>query len=133
MIVNGTVKGTKRQQAIDDFQEVDSINKFIGNIEAAGEGIDGLQNVCSNMVFIEYPWQPGMYRQATDRLHRMGQTLPVTIWNIVADNTMEVKFVKLLETKAKNFDNIIDGVEDEDETGESGIFKELLMELKEKK
>lgn len=120
--VDGSVTGDKRQDAIDLFQDDDDILIFNGQFEAAGEGVDGLQNVCSNILFVEYPWQPGLYLQACDRLHRMGQDNAVMIYNSIVSGTIEEKFVYLLEEKARNFNAVIDGVDIDD----AGMFKDLL-------
>ncbi len=46
---------------------------FIGQDQTAGTGINGLQQVCSTMVFAEWSWVPGDTNQRVRRLARTGQ------------------------------------------------------------
>lgn len=47
---------------------------FLGQGQAAGTGINGLQEVCSTAVDVEPSWVPGETQQKLDRLDRMGST-----------------------------------------------------------
>jgi len=107
--VDGSVTGVKRQKAIDDFMSKKEVEVFLGNIIASGTGIDGLQKVCSNMVFFEYPWNPSQYVQARDRINRIGQKSKVAIWNLVSKDTIEEDILAILDSKQKIFDKLIDG------------------------
>ena len=55
--------------------------------EAAGEGIN-LQ-FCHLMVNYDIPWNPNRLEQRMGRIHRIGQTDDVHIFNLVATNTRE--------------------------------------------
>ena len=126
--VDGSVTGTKRQKAIDDFMNNDSVEVFLGNIIASGTGIDGLQRVCSNIVFFEYPWNPSQYAQARDRINRIGQKSKVSVWNLVSKDTIEEDILAILDSKQKIFDELIDG------KGKKGKdpLKLLINKMKEK-
>jgi SNF2 family DNA or RNA helicase len=121
--IDGSVSHKKRQEAVELFQETD-VPLFIGNIQAAGVGIT--LTATSHACFAEYPWSPGLYSQACDRVHRIGQKSAVTIWNLVASNTIEVDMVQMLENKAKMFNAVIDGNIEED----NGLFMDLINKLK---
>jgi SNF2 family DNA or RNA helicase len=43
----------------------------------AGAGLDGLQAVCSTVVFGELDWSPGIHDQCVGRVDRFGQNVPV--------------------------------------------------------
>lgn len=66
-----------KQKRIDDFVNKWKPRVFIGQIQAAGVGIDGLQKVCNNILFIEASWTPSDNLQAIGRIRRHGQTRPV--------------------------------------------------------
>ena len=53
---------------------------LIGTIGAMGQGYDGLQKVSRIVIFIDRDWSPGIMDQAEDRLHRMGQEHPVSVY-----------------------------------------------------
>lgn len=50
----------------------------VATIDSCGVGVDGLQHVASNGIFHAIDWVPTKTAQAEARLHRIGQTLPIT-------------------------------------------------------
>lgn len=75
VVYHGGMNDTQKQEAVKSFCRVaDRREVFIGQIAAAGVGINGLQEVCSTVVFAELSWVPGEMAQAIDRCHRIGQT-----------------------------------------------------------
>jgi SNF2 family DNA or RNA helicase len=54
-------------------------------------------------------WNPAVENQASDRAHRIGQTRPVTIYRLVAENTIEQKIVKLHAHKRALADSLLEG------------------------
>ena len=95
--LDGHSKTTERQNAIDSFQNNPNIKLFVGNIKAAGECIT--LTAASNVAFIELPWTPGEIDQCADRCHRIGQYKNVTIYYLLAINTVDEKIANLLDSK----------------------------------
>lgn len=62
---------------------------FIGVIQAAAEGIDGLQRSCDTAIFLDRSWSTIKNKQAEDRLHRDGQKNAVQIIDVMARNTLD--------------------------------------------
>ena len=75
--LSGDTPGHLRQAHIDKFQNDPTCRVFLGNIAAAGTGVDGLQNVCDEAIFVEQDWVPSSNAQAIMRLCRIGQKNPV--------------------------------------------------------
>ena len=73
-IYHGGLNDKQKQAAVERFVNDKDCGVFIGQIQAAGTGINGLQRVCSDVVFAELTWVPGEMAQAVDRCHRIGQT-----------------------------------------------------------
>jgi SNF2 family DNA or RNA helicase len=62
------------------------------NPRSGGVGVDGLQAVCSHVVFAESVTTPGLFEQAISRLHRSGQTArTINIYLLTALGTVAVK------------------------------------------
>ena len=96
--VDGKKSPLARQKAVDDFIENDKVRIFIGNIQAAGTGLDGLQKVCSRCFLAEPDWVPAQNEQAVSRLDRFGQENPVSAEIFVAPGSISEKIlVKALE------------------------------------
>lgn len=98
VLVNGRKSATARQKAVDDFIKDDKVRVFIGNIQAAGTGLDGLQKVCSRCYLVEPDWVPAQNEQAVSRLDRIGQENLVSAEIFVAPGSISEKIlVKALE------------------------------------
>ena len=54
-------------------------------------------------------WNPAVEDQASDRAHRIGQQRPVTVYRLVAENTIEEKIVKLHQFKRDLADSLLEG------------------------
>ena len=72
---------------------------FIGVIQAAAEGVDGLQHSTDTAIFLDRAWSTVKNKQAEDRLHRGGQKDTVTIIDIMAHNTLDFGRKQRLENK----------------------------------
>ena len=53
-------------------------------------------------------WNPAIEEQAFDRVHRIGQTKPVTIHRIMIKNSIELKILKLQEKKRQTAYDALD-------------------------
>lgn len=96
--VDGGKSANARQKAVDDFTGKDNVRVFIGNIQAAGTGLDGLQHVCSKCYLAEPDWVPAQNEQAVSRLDRIGQKEIVSAEIFVAPGSISEKIlVKALE------------------------------------
>jgi SWI/SNF-related matrix-associated actin-dependent regulator 1 of chromatin subfamily A len=97
-MVHGGIGANKRQKAVDDFIGCADKRVFVGNIQAAGTGLDGLQKVCSRCYLAEPDWVPANNEQAVSRLDRFGQENIVSAEIFVAPGSISEKIlVKALE------------------------------------
>jgi SWI/SNF-related matrix-associated actin-dependent regulator 1 of chromatin subfamily A len=107
VLVDGSVTGMKRQKAIDKFVHDKDTDMFLGNIQAAGVGWNG--TVANSVAFAELAWTPGEHVQAADRAHRIGQKLPVNIYFLLAQDTIEEKLCEIVQAKSEDIDVALDG------------------------
>lgn len=104
----GGMNDREREEVKNKFLNDPGIKVFIGNIEAAGTGLDGLQRVSSIGVFGEEDWNPKRKAQAVDRLFRIGQTgSRVLIQTIRMRDTIDVPLDRVMENKSRIVDTII--------------------------
>lgn len=130
VVIDGSVATAKRSALVHKFQTDKRVRIFIGNVQAAGIGMDGLQKVCSKGLMAELPWTPGEVSQVIGRLARIGQTDPVTFWFLVAKDTIEAKLCELLQKKQGVLSQVMDG---DKKAKELDIYNELLKELSKEK
>ncbi|MFV2177638.1 helicase-related protein [Actinomadura sp. LOL_016] len=95
-VIHGGLKLAERIGAERRFREQAQI---MVATEAAGEGIN-LQ-FCHLMVNYDIPWNPNRLEQRMGRIHRIGQTEDVHIFNLVATNTREGRVLETLLRKLK--------------------------------
>ncbi|MEJ6951648.1 DEAD/DEAH box helicase [Natronospora cellulosivora (SeqCode)] len=77
--------------------------------EAGSQGLN-LQ-FCNNIINYDLPWNPMKVEQRIGRVHRLGQTKDVNIYNLAIENTIEEKILKLLYEKINLFKSIIGDME----------------------
>ncbi len=54
------------------------------------------------MLNFDLPWNPQRIEQRVGRIHRVGQTRPVEIWNLSAEGTIEDYLLEVLDRKAEH-------------------------------
>ncbi|MBE2939369.1 DEAD/DEAH box helicase [Anoxybacillus flavithermus] len=78
--------------------------------EAGGEGIN-LQ-FCHHVINYDLPWNPMRLEQRIGRVHRLGQTKDVHIYNFVVRNTIEEHMFTLLYEKIQLFERVVGELDD---------------------
>lgn len=109
--IDGSCSTEERDKAKKAFMNDPSVKIIIGNMKSMGEGVNGLQEVCSTMCFLEFPWHPGMLRQAIDRLVRIGQLGSVLVYFLVGLDSIDEDFFRIIDRKQEMFDKIIEGID----------------------
>lgn len=99
--LTGSTSQINRERAISTFINDKGVKVFIGQIQAAGEGIDGLQNACSHVLFVEPSWVPAEMEQAIKRIHRIGQTKSVLVRFLVWADSCEEHIMRVALNKVK--------------------------------
>lgn len=112
--IYGGMNQAEREDARRRFIEDNACRVMVANIQSGGVGIDGFQDVCSDVAFAEFSHTPNAHRQAEDRLHRSGQKNSVTSYYLVAPGTVDMDAVEVLDDRAKMLDGVLDGKEASD-------------------
>lgn len=101
VVLTGSTATGNRQSIVDEFIKNPKRQVFLGQIQAAGEGIDGLQLVCHNILFIETSWIPAEISQAIARLWRLGQERSVLVRFLIWANSVEEHMMRVALDKVK--------------------------------
>ncbi|SHM39683.1 Superfamily II DNA or RNA helicase, SNF2 family [Ruminococcus flavefaciens] len=100
-------KTKNRVDVVKQFESADE-GIFLISIKAGGVG---LNLVSAQDVIIYDPWwNPFVEQQAVDRAYRIGQDKPVTVYKLVAANTIEERIVEMQKDKEQDFDELINGI-----------------------
>ena len=106
--LDGSTPGKKRQQAIDAFQAGEG-DIFLISLKAGGTGLN--LTAADFVIHTDPWWNPAVEDQATDRAHRIGQERPVTVYRLVAEQTIEEKIIQLHAQKRDLADSLLAGAD----------------------
>jgi SNF2 family DNA or RNA helicase len=102
VVYHGGMDTSAKNQAIEDFEHRAQV---LLSTEAAGEGRN-LQ-FCRTMINFDIPWNPMRIEQRVGRIHRVGQTRDVRIFNLSARGTVEDYLLEILDQKLNMFELVI--------------------------
>jgi SNF2 family DNA or RNA helicase len=99
---DGTLSRGKKQWIRHMFQQEAQI---LVSTESGGEGLNF--QFCSHIVNFDLPWNPMRLEQRIGRVHRLGQSRDVHIFNLITKGTIEEHIMYLLHQKINMFESII--------------------------
>ncbi len=115
--IDGSMTVKARDQSIHDLEHKDGCNILLASLSVASVG---LNLVMASQVILVDPWYasrlntslrtrwaPAIEDQAVDRVYRLGQTKPVTVFRLVMEGTIEEKVLEIQRRKremSKNLD-----------------------------
>jgi SNF2 family DNA or RNA helicase len=103
--------GTTRDRArvVHSFQDEAGPPIMLVSLRAGGTG---LNLTAADHIFLLDPWwNPAVEDQAADRAHRLGQTRPVLVYRVVAQDTVEERILALQERKRLLADAALEGAD----------------------
>ncbi len=104
--LDGSTAAEQRQREVDSFQRGEG-DVFLISLKAGGTGLN--LTAASFVVHLDPWWNPAAEDQATDRAHRIGQTKHVTVYRVIAMQTVEEAILQLHEEKRALADSVIGG------------------------
>ncbi|WP_062516363.1 DEAD/DEAH box helicase [Demequina gelatinilytica] len=125
--IRGDQSRTARDKNVKAFTEDPDVQVVVCSLMAAGVGLN-LQ-VASNLVLAELSWTDAEQTQAIDRIHRIGQSEPVTAWRIIAAQTIDAKIAELIDSKAGLAAAALDGVDVEEGSTSTDVQLDALIAL----
>ena len=104
--ITGATPKQERLRLVNAFNNGDT-PVFLISLRAGGTGL----NLTGADMVIHYDpwWNLAVQNQATDRAHRIGQTRQVTVYKLVASQTIEEKIVELQNAKKELAEAILNG------------------------
>jgi SNF2 family DNA or RNA helicase len=118
--LDGSTSKPQRQHAVDQFQENDKINVFVGNLKAAGVGIT--LTAAEAVIMNDLSFVPGDLAQGEDRAYRYGQNNSVSIYYPLFINSIESVIYDMVNDKKKNINTVMG-----DDLDEKGDIVELIL------
>lgn len=118
--ITGSVDSFTRDQHIQRFHNDPECMVFLGNMKAAGIGIN-LTN-SSDVIFINFPFTPAELYQATDRCDRIGQKSCVNVHYTFCDDSIDEYIYDIIIDKEKDINTLID-------EGKEAVLRENTTEI----
>ena len=106
--LDGSTPIPERKARVDAFQAGKG-DLFLISLRAGGQGLN--LTAADYVIHLDPWWNPAVEDQASDRAHRIGQLRPVTIYRLVARDTIESKIVDLHRRKRDLADSLLDGAD----------------------
>ena len=108
--ISGSTTSDKRLSIVDDFK-TSSKRVLFGNIQSLGTGVDGLQDICSNLLFIELPStrRPSDIDQPIGRIERIGQKSSINVYYLLGKDTIDEVVWEDIENKREVTDMVNKG------------------------
>jgi SNF2 family DNA or RNA helicase len=97
--------GMRRAEKESQIQAFAGDARVLASTETGSEGRN-LQ-FCNCVVNYDLPWNPMRIEQRIGRLHRIGQTRNVSIYNLSAAGTVEAHILELLDAKINMFQLVV--------------------------
>lgn len=121
--LDGSSPIKERENSVNKFQKGEG-DLFLISLKAGGLGLN--LTAADFVIHLDPWWNPAIEDQASDRAHRFGQKRPVTIYRLVAENTIEEKIIKLHNTKRGLAESLLEGTDQSAKLS----FKELVELMK---
>ncbi len=119
LYLDGATPATARKNLVKEFQ-AGTGDAFLISLKAGGQGIN--LTGADYVLHLDPWWNPAVEDQATDRAHRIGQRKPVTVYRLIARETIEDQILALHKDKRALVANILAGTG----TGAKLTTKDLL-------
>jgi superfamily II DNA or RNA helicase len=105
VFLDGSCSQPQRQYAVDQFQNNDKINVFVGNIKAAGVGIT--LTAAEAVIMNDLSFLPSDHSQSEDRAYRYGQKSNVSVYYPIFENTIEGVVYDILSKKKSIIETVM--------------------------
>ncbi|OCH94709.1 hypothetical protein OBBRIDRAFT_722057 [Obba rivulosa] len=97
--LDGTMKREERTRAMDALKNDPGCEVLLVSLKAGGVG---LNLTAAQRVYLMDPyWNPAVENQAVDRIHRLGQTRPVTTIKLIIENSIEARLLEVQRKKTE--------------------------------
>lgn len=105
-IITGDTSDSSRQTMVDDFQNNPNCKVIIGTIGAMGTGLTLTAGTVE--IFLDEPWTMAAKEQAIDRCHRIGQNNNVTVYTLIAKDTIDERIHEIVYKKGTMSKALVD-------------------------
>ena len=130
--ITGSTSPQERQNLVDQFQNSTEPRALIGQIQAAGTGLN--IQAASVVILCEPQIKPSLETQAIARAHRMGQVRNVQVHRLIVPHSVDERMLQMLADKQAEFNDyaresvLADGATSAKDKNEESMAKVIVLE-----
>lgn len=94
---DGSMRNDHREASLERLRNNSKCRVLLCSLKCGSLGLN--LTAASRVVILEPFWNPFVEEQAIDRVHRLNQTLDVTVYKLTIANTVEARILELQEKK----------------------------------
>jgi superfamily II DNA or RNA helicase len=94
-----------RMARVDHFNNDEAVSAFLISLKAGGTGLNLVG--ADTVIHFDPWWNPAVEDQATDRAHRIGQKKTVSVYRLIAKDSVEEKILQLSDKKRELVTNVL--------------------------
>ena len=103
--ISGDTPGSMRVEMAEKFNNEDRVKVMLISIKSGGTGLNLVG--ADIVIHLDPWWNFAVEEQATDRAYRIGQTKPITVYKLIAHDSIEEKVIALQEQKRQASSDVV--------------------------
>eukprot|EP00300_Choanocystis_sp_HF-7_P017902 c19869_g1_i3.p1 GENE.c19869_g1_i3~~c19869_g1_i3.p1 ORF type:complete len:497 (+),score=125.92 c19869_g1_i3:435-1925(+) len=105
--IDGRMPMSVRTREIERFRDHRGFAVMLMSLHTGSLGLN--LTFASNVIIMDSWWNPAVEAQAIDRVHRIGQTQPVTVSKLIIKGSVEAKVIDIQQRKLKQIHEAYSG------------------------
>lgn len=97
--IDGTMSAPRRDAAMTSLDSDPECRILLASLAVASVGLNLV--AADTVILADSWWAPAIEDQAVDRVHRLGQTRPCTVWRLVMEDSIEERVLDIQAEKRK--------------------------------
>lgn len=95
--IDGSMKAEQRDAAISALENDPDTRIMLASLSVCSVGLNLV--AADTVILSDSWWAPAIEDQAIDRVHRLGQTRPTTVWRLIMEETVEERVLNIQADK----------------------------------
>ncbi|KAH6895397.1 SNF2 family N-terminal domain-containing protein [Thelonectria olida] len=95
--IDGSMKAEQRDRAISALDNDPDTRVLLASLAVCSVGLNLVS--ADTVILSDSWWAPAIEDQAVDRVHRLGQTRPTTVWRLVMEDSVEERVLDIQSEK----------------------------------
>jgi SWI/SNF-related matrix-associated actin-dependent regulator of chromatin subfamily A3 len=95
--IDGTMSASQRDAAMHELDSNPACRILLASLAVCSVGLNLV--AADTVILADSWWAPAIEDQAVDRVHRLGQTRPTTVWRLIMEDSIEERVLEIQKEK----------------------------------